>query len=236
MGSGFRNPIIGGGGALVYPSIHSPNYVPGVTGWQLKKDGTGELNITVTIRGSILDKEGWLSGLALPSGLGYTVQAETFPRLLAQQTNSLTSGIPRFTVISLPAGITLSRMTMVTGNLGESGGSHGWYALLDNTGKVVAVTADQTGATVWGSIQSPVTLPFTASYKTTYRGNYIAMISVTASSLPNIAGQNGPATGAIGLAPVLAGLGPSGLNTPPALGTVISPLTAAGVGLYAAVG
>ena len=26
MSDGFSNPIIGGGGALVYPSIHSPNF------------------------------------------------------------------------------------------------------------------------------------------------------------------------------------------------------------------
>lgn len=187
--------------------------------------------------GGPADKEVWLSGLAFPTGLGYTVQAETFPRILAQQTNPLNSGIPRFTVISLPAGLALTRMTMCTGNLAESGGTHGWYALLDNTGKVVAVTADQTGATVWGSIQTPVTLPFTASYQTAYRGTYIVVVSVTASSLPNIAGYAaGSATGAVGLAPVLGGLGPASSFTPPALGSTITPLTASAVGLYGTVG
>lgn len=39
---GFSNPIIGGGGALVYPSIHSPDYVTGVSGWSLKKNGNFE--------------------------------------------------------------------------------------------------------------------------------------------------------------------------------------------------
>ena len=51
--SGFSNPIIGGGGALVYPAIHSPNFVTTVSGWTINKDGTAEFN-SVTIRGGVL--------------------------------------------------------------------------------------------------------------------------------------------------------------------------------------
>jgi hypothetical protein len=50
--SGFSNPIVGGGGALVYPSIHSPGFQAGVTGWTIRKDGTAEFN-GVTIRGQL---------------------------------------------------------------------------------------------------------------------------------------------------------------------------------------
>lgn len=42
--SGFSNPIVGGGGALVYPAIHSPNFVHGATGWSLNKDGSAEFH------------------------------------------------------------------------------------------------------------------------------------------------------------------------------------------------
>jgi hypothetical protein len=41
---GFRNPILGGGGALVYPSIHSPNFVAGSAGWSVNKDGSAEFS------------------------------------------------------------------------------------------------------------------------------------------------------------------------------------------------
>ncbi len=51
--SGFANPIIGGGGALVYPSIHSPNFITTISGWTIKKDGSAEFN-NLTIRGSFL--------------------------------------------------------------------------------------------------------------------------------------------------------------------------------------
>jgi hypothetical protein len=37
---GFSNPIIGGGGALVYPAIHSPNFSEAtMTGWSIDKNG-----------------------------------------------------------------------------------------------------------------------------------------------------------------------------------------------------
>jgi hypothetical protein len=50
---GFRNPIVGAGGALVRPAIKSPNYVPGVSGWQIGRDGTAELNDAI-IRGLLI--------------------------------------------------------------------------------------------------------------------------------------------------------------------------------------
>ena len=53
MSDGFANPIVGGGGALIYPSIHSPGFTPGVTGWSINKDGTAELD-NLVIRGTTL--------------------------------------------------------------------------------------------------------------------------------------------------------------------------------------
>jgi hypothetical protein len=50
--SGFNNPLVGGGGGLVYPSIHSPNFLAGVSGWTIRKDGTVEFN-SGTFRGTV---------------------------------------------------------------------------------------------------------------------------------------------------------------------------------------
>ncbi len=47
--TGFSDPIIGGGGALVYPSIHDPNFVTTISGWTVNRNGTAEFN-SVTIR------------------------------------------------------------------------------------------------------------------------------------------------------------------------------------------
>lgn len=46
----FSNPIVGGT-TLIRPAIHSPNYIPGVDGWSVNKDGSAEFN-DVVIRGS----------------------------------------------------------------------------------------------------------------------------------------------------------------------------------------
>jgi hypothetical protein len=50
--SGFSNPLIGGGGGLVYPSIHSPDFVHGVSGWSINKDGSAEFHDIVLPSGS----------------------------------------------------------------------------------------------------------------------------------------------------------------------------------------
>jgi hypothetical protein len=44
MSEGFSNPLVGGSGGLVYPSIHSPGFIPGSVGWSINKDGTAEFN------------------------------------------------------------------------------------------------------------------------------------------------------------------------------------------------
>jgi hypothetical protein len=48
----FNNPVVGGGGALVRTSIHSPNYAAGSAGWTINRDGSVEFN-NATIRGSL---------------------------------------------------------------------------------------------------------------------------------------------------------------------------------------
>jgi hypothetical protein len=53
MPEGFSNPIAGGGGALIRPSIHSPDFVAGSAGWSINKDGTAEFN-GITVRGTII--------------------------------------------------------------------------------------------------------------------------------------------------------------------------------------
>jgi hypothetical protein len=50
---GFGNPPVGNQGTLERPAIKSPNYVPGTTGWSIKRDGTVDLNGGV-FRGSII--------------------------------------------------------------------------------------------------------------------------------------------------------------------------------------
>lgn len=48
----FSNPITGGQGALIRPAVKSPNFVTGVSGWTIRRDGSAEFN-NVVIRNSI---------------------------------------------------------------------------------------------------------------------------------------------------------------------------------------
>ncbi len=48
--SGFSHDIAGGQGNLVATSLQSPNFVSGVSGWQVTKLGDAEFN-DVTVRG-----------------------------------------------------------------------------------------------------------------------------------------------------------------------------------------
>jgi len=42
--AGFNNPVIGGLEKLIREAIQSPNYVPGISGWTINRDGSVEFN------------------------------------------------------------------------------------------------------------------------------------------------------------------------------------------------
>jgi hypothetical protein len=52
----FSNSITGAQGTLVRPAIKSPDYVPGVSGWAIMRDGTAEFN-SGTFRGTVTAAE-----------------------------------------------------------------------------------------------------------------------------------------------------------------------------------
>jgi hypothetical protein len=51
---GFSNRVIGGAAALVRSAIRSPNYVAGVAGWTVNKDGSAEFNNLVIRNGQVI--------------------------------------------------------------------------------------------------------------------------------------------------------------------------------------
>lgn len=48
--SGFSSPAVGGGNEIIREEIKSPDYVPGVSGWSIMKNGSAEFN-DVVVRG-----------------------------------------------------------------------------------------------------------------------------------------------------------------------------------------
>lgn len=54
--SGFSNPIAGASGSLTIPQLQSPDFVSGVSGWRISKNGDAEFN-NVETRGSFFGFE-----------------------------------------------------------------------------------------------------------------------------------------------------------------------------------
>ena len=53
----FGNEVVGGGGELVRDQIRSRDYVPGVSGWRIARNGDAEFN-NVTVRGTLEARNG----------------------------------------------------------------------------------------------------------------------------------------------------------------------------------
>lgn len=83
----FSNPVVGGqNGELIRAAIRSPNYVPGVSGWTINRDGSAEFN-NVTIRfdlttGSIVVGD--------PSGPQVVIRTDGSKGLIEFPTNAAT--------------------------------------------------------------------------------------------------------------------------------------------------
>lgn len=158
--------------------------------------------------------------------------AQTFPR--GNTSNicaALTSGTLYVRLMPVLAGAVISNITFITSTTAKTGGTHGWYVVLDNTLKVVAVTADQTDpATVWGTTNTYYTLPVTVPYTATYTGFYYAgvMVAQSAGTMPTFAGAPGVLSGVAGAAPVLCGSSSTAQTTPPAIGATMAAVSSSG--------
>jgi hypothetical protein len=82
--SGFANAVVGGLGTLVRTFIRSINYVAGVSGWTINKDGTAEFN-NLTLRGQ--------ETLGNPLGQHIVLDGVNGQFLIYDSTNTLVASI-----------------------------------------------------------------------------------------------------------------------------------------------
>ena len=168
---------------------------------------------------------GWRSLYAAPS----VATAETFPRMLISTGASvMVSGTLYCMALGLHQNTVINNLGFATKGTAETGGTHAWFALLDNTMTVRAVTADQTGATALGSTNTHYQFS-TNSFTTTYSGLYYASICVVASGMPVMSALSASAipSDVVSMSPILCGSSSTGLTTPPSTGTAMTALTAA---------
>lgn len=173
-------------------------------------------------------EQGWQSGYWLPTG----ALRETFPRVLANATAFVPATTDAYlSAITLYAGDVVSNISLYA-TAAQSGGSHAWVALLDSTRKVLAVSADQTGATYFSPANSFITTSLGGSFTVTTSGLYFIAFSATASSMPQFIQMTVP-NSHFGLAtPILGGF--SGVqSTPPALAATLTAVSVVGGQVYA---
>jgi hypothetical protein len=142
----FSNPLVGGGGALIRDAIQSPDYVPGVRGWAIKRDGSAEFN-DATVRGV------FVTGAAG----GLTTYIEV--------TDSVTGSELRFfnppgtdsAVMSAPLGGftgTTPTVNLVSGvdQMGGAGGDGRGSLIVTPESTTIATTRESDGALIGGWI------------------------------------------------------------------------------------
>lgn len=100
--SGFENAIINATNSLIRAAMHSPNYVTGVSGWTINKDGSAEFN-NLTLRGTFQGNN-WVMN---SDGLFFYNGPAAAGNLSLAITNSGASGIDPYGNPYQPGGISL---------------------------------------------------------------------------------------------------------------------------------
>jgi hypothetical protein len=134
------------------------------------------------------DPNGTLSPLVSdPGGQGATTGAisETVPRIMVTTSAAPVSGTLYLQSTFIPAGVSIGHIGFATGTTAASGPTHWWVALLDNTYKQQAHSADQLtaaiGASTWFNLA--MASPFVTTYTGTY---YLALLVATSTTQPTI--------------------------------------------------
>lgn len=179
---------------------------------------------------------GWSSGVAgnspvdlLTAPTGAVWQA--YDRRFLTNNQTPTSGASNWSAIPLPKGLQFSQMGLIVGAAIEAGGTHSWVALADSTRKYLAVSADLTTANFWSPAATLIKVSIGGTFTVPADGIYYAVFSVTATTVPTLAGTSTAAGAGFAPPPILSGL-VSGTSLPPAVGSTAGALAVTNLLLY----
>ncbi|MGO9503509.1 MAG: glycosyl hydrolase family 28-related protein [Streptosporangiaceae bacterium] len=160
--------------------------------------------------------------------------ATTYDRALAGGSFSPVSGTAYYRLIWLVAGVPVSQVNMWVTGTAKSGGTHGWVAIVSvASGKVVAVSADQTdAAAAWGKADAPAGISLSSPYTPALTGTYYVGFMVAATVMPTVAAADRAGGPPADLAPACCVLGGTRLTAPPAVGSAVAPREPAGGDIY----
>jgi hypothetical protein len=136
---------------------------------------------------------------------------ETAPRWSVANATFLTlvSGTLQLAAIGLPAGLTVTSISWMSGGTALATGTHAWFALYDSSRNLLKQSTDDTSP-AWAA-NTLKTYNLSAAFTTTYEGLYYIGVMVAATTPPNL---NATVTHAnvTGLVSILAGSSSTGLT------------------------
>lgn len=158
---------------------------------------------------------------------------ETVSRIDGTFGNSgaLTSQTLRMVAISLPKGLVVTSISVLSGTTALSAGTNQWFALFDSSRVALKITGDDT-STAWNA-NTIKTLNLTSTFTTTYAGLHYIGIMVKATTAPSLICSSTSSV-ATALAPSLGGnTSDAALTTPVSVGFTAGAISASGAMAYA---
>lgn len=209
---------------------------------QFKVDNSGNATIAgkATVSGGLAVSGGtgltgtkaWLYQYLEPAG---ALMSSVDGRMSASSTSAtLTTGTVYAFALPGESGVLLSNLTLVS-LTAEATGTHAWCGIADNTGKVLAISADNTGAAYFAA-NTAVTTALATPVTTTYTGLYYAFVCVVASgTMPTFAAAPAFTHAAIAtVPPIICGTALTSQTTPVAVASSLGTITpTAGHQIYA---
>ena len=177
----------------------------------------------IAATGGLTGSKSWLYQYLEPTG---TKAASLDGRATASAASAaITSGTVYAVACPVESGLLISNVTLVS-LTAEAGGTHAWVGVADNTGKVLGISADNTGAAYFAA-NTAVTTAIAAPFTTTYTGFYYVFLCVVAgTTMPTFAAGAAFANAAVSaVAPVYCGSALTGQTVPVAVGSSLGTIT-----------
>lgn len=176
----------------------------------------------IAATGGVLGSKAWLYQFLEPTG---AKASSVDGRMSSSGTSTVaTSGTVVAFALPIESGLLISNLTL-TSIAAEATGTHAWVGIADNTGKVLGISADNTGAAYFAA-NTVTTTAIAAPFTTTYSGLYYGFVNVTATTVPTFAAAPAFAHVAIStVAPIVCGTALTGQTTPVAVGSSLGTIT-----------
>ena len=213
------------GQALVPVAMATNVYTPGIaTTDQVVTLGTGPNSFAgaTTFKAGATGMKTWLYQYLEPAN---ALASSVDGRMSSSGTSTAgASGTIVAFALPIETGLTISNITL-TSIAAEATGTHAWVGLADNTGKVLAISADNTGAAYFAA-NTVTTTALAAPFTTSYTGLYYGFVCVVGGTIPTFAAAPAFAHVAIStVPPIVCGTALTGQTTPVAVGSSLGTIT-----------